>query len=449
MITVNTKTDHVPSTQSMCRLLEISNDVNGLFVDLDRLLEYHFYYRNEFGRIAQYLYRYINPTSNIKKMAGKSDMLDWINKCNIGYLFDKTEKNSISLAQESVDSVLTSGALNEEQMQVLKMYSYASSCASKVGQFGSILSMKLPIEKELSCELHRMIRLSPVWVAQNTHRFATQGPAFQNFTKDTQDIITVPRGYVKCDADSGQIEPRITYSTIIPDPVIQYCIKEYNDAYFGLLYYTQMPEELFVKKNTNFKVPEVTEQMKLQRTELKTAGNAILYGSGDTHNGSQVYINYIKRIGQHPLRLKYVQECTEKIINNDYIFYTAFGEPVDVRESANSKDKYGAASDKAKMSHYIRSAINVLMQGTAAGLMKVAMKHENDYIMKHELKSFMMLSVHDAIKTAIHEDEMDKHGEIIANMPSYQVNDWIPIYAEAEMGPHRVNKDLVGNKIFY
>lgn len=447
MLIVNTKTDIVPSTQSMCQLLTTSNQENGLYLDYDRLLEYHFYFRNESSRIAVLLNKYINPNDTVIRPASRADILKWIGWNRIEYLFDRTDTNEISLEADSISGAINSGVLNEEQIKLLNLWSYVTSCASKVGQFGSILASNPEIEKELSCELHRMIRINPVWSSQNTHRFATKYPAIQNFVRDTQDVITVPRGYVKCDADSGQIEPRITYSTIIPDPQIREAIMQYNDAYFGLLFYNSMPEELWRSKRTDFKVPEVTQKYKEARQRLKTMGNAILYGSKDTKSGDPLYVAYQKRIGNHPMRLAYVQECTEKIMRGDYIFYTAFGEPVDVRKSANAQGKYGNASESAKLSHYIKAAFNVSMQGTAAGLMKLAVQHEYKYILRNNLKSYIMLSIHDALKTAIHEDEMDKHGEYIANIPAYQVDDWIPIHADAVFGKHRTT-DIFGDKLY-
>lgn len=447
MLIVNTKTDIVPSTASMCSLLTMQNQEFGFFLDYDRLLEYHFYFRNEAGRIAIALNKYINPNDTVVRAAGPADIIKWIMWERIDYLFKRTDGGDISLDADSISGAVTSGVLTEEQKQVLNLWSYAASCASKVGQFGTILKMNLPIEKELSFEYHRMVRIYPLWSSQNTHRFATKEPAIQNFVRDTQDVITVPRGYVKCDADSGQIEPRITYSTIIPDPQIREAIKQYNDAYFGLLFYNRMPDELWRSKRTDFKVSEITEEDKAARQRLKTMGNAILYGSTDTKNGDPLYQSYQKRIGNHPMRLEYVKKCTEQLMRGDYIFYTAFNEPVDVRKSANASGKYGSASESAKLSHYIKAAFNVAMQGTAAGLMKIALQHEYKYIMRNNLKSFIFASVHDAIKTAIHEDEIDKHGDYIANIPAYQVDDWIPIYADAEIGVHRTN-DLFGDKLY-
>ena len=79
------------------------------------------------------------------------------------------------------------------------------------------------------------------------------------------------------------------------------------------------------------------------------------------------------------------------------------------------------------------------MQGTAAGLMKIALDRQNKFILHNNLKSYIIASVHDAIKTAIHEDEFEKYKDEFAQFPSYQVDDWIPIYSDAEFGPHRVN----------
>ena len=439
MLVINTKKDIVPSTDTICRMLTASNQLNGMYFDLDRMLEYHFYYRNEAGRVILILYKYVHPNDPVNAFITKGDIIGLINQFNVGYYFKKTAGGDISLDSDSVEAAIASGMLSKELGLIVKNYSYAISCNNKVGQFGTIIKDGYEVTNELSCEYHRMIRIDPIWVAQNTHRFATQAPAVQNIVRECQDVLTVPRGYIKCDADSGQIEPRITYSTIIRDPVIQKCIRDYNDAYFGLLYYNQMPDELWRSHSLDFTVPEVNDEMKANRQKLKTMGNAVLYGSSDTKNGDTLTANYIKRIGNHPMRLAYVRECTDKIMRGDYTFYTAFGEPVDVRNATNATGKYAAASEDARAKHFIRSAFNVAMQGTAAGLMKIALDRQNKFILHNNLKSYIIASVHDAIKTAIHEDEFEKYKDEFAQFPSYQVDDWIPIYSDAEFGPHRVN----------
>ena len=65
MLTINTKQDIVPSTDTICKMLTASNQLNGMYFDLDRMLEYHFYYRNEAGRVLQLLYKYIYPNDPV------------------------------------------------------------------------------------------------------------------------------------------------------------------------------------------------------------------------------------------------------------------------------------------------------------------------------------------------------------------------------------------------
>lgn len=440
MLIINTAYDKCPDTKSMCTLLMNSNQEHGFYMDYDRTLEYHFFYRNHAARILKMLGSYLKPNSPIKYDATAGDIKAWIAMSRINSVFSLTDKgNDISLDAESINGAISSGILTEEQKRVLTLWQNASTCQSRVGQVGTLLSKSPEPESILSCERNRLLRIDPIWTPQNTTRFASSDPAIQNFMRDIQDLFTVPQGFVMLSSDSGQIEPKITQSTIMKDAQIIRAITLFNDAYYGLLWYCQAPIEIIRSKTLDFTVPEVNEEMKIQRQKLKTMGNAILYGSTDDKGGDPLYKAYINRIGRHPDRLKYVEECTKQLMRGDYTFYTEFGEPVDVRNASNATGKYGAASDSAKMNHFIRSAINVKMQGTAAGLMKLALQDENKYIMRNNLDSYIFASVHDAIKTAVAENEVDEHLEYFKQVPSYQVNDWIPIYADADVGPHRVN----------
>jgi DNA polymerase-1 len=60
-----------------------------------------------------------------------------------------------------------------------------------------------------------------------------------------------------------------------------------------------------------------------------------------------------------------------------------------------------------------RMAVNTPIQGTAADLIKLAMIHLNKAIVKANLKSAMLLSVHDEIILEVPPEELDRIGAIV------------------------------------
>ncbi|PKD44837.1 DNA polymerase I [Rhodohalobacter barkolensis] len=79
-----------------------------------------------------------------------------------------------------------------------------------------------------------------------------------------------------------------------------------------------------------------------------------------------------------------------------------------------------------------RTAINMPIQGTAADIIKLAMIHIHDYLLDENLKSRMLLQVHDELIFEIHEDERDHVPEKIKTLmeKAYQLD--VPL--DVEMG---------------
>ena len=94
----------------------------------------------------------------------------------------------------------------------------------------------------------------------------------------------------------------------------------------------------------------------------------------------------------------------------------------------------------------LKLAINNPIQATAADLMRLSVYEANKIMMNKAKKSYIVNYVHDAGSFAIHEDDYDKIADDLGDIVAYDVEGWLPIYAEPEFGrkngEHGLFKDL-------
>lgn len=425
----------IPSVDDTLGILTMYNHEMPQYVDFDKVMMYIGHLQMEIKKVSGPLF---NTIGKPVKTDASGNMKYWLSDKADLTVFETT-KTGISLEKESIASAIESGKLSEEVISVLNQYSEYANLAHTRSTLVSLLQN--PIAKEPSYDGHRMLVLRPEWAGQNTGRVAMRKPAIQNFPRNIQDIQTVPRGFVYCHTDSGQIEPRETYSFFIPDPQIQTLIRLYNDAYYGLLHYCTMPEEDIINKRMNFEKMEITPELKEMRQKIKTYGNAVMYGSKSNPTGDPIKAAMIKRIGEHPLRVAKVNEYRERIRRGERIFHTYFGTPIDITKSPKiAGGKYESVEEQ-----FLKLAINNPIQGTAADLMRYSVQQANRIIMLESPKSSIINYVHDAGSFAIYEDDFDKVKDKLGNIVSYEVEDWLPIYAEPEFGrangEHGIFKD--------
>lgn len=442
MVTGKVSEKYVPTAEDTCRLLTSINNIHGVYLDYDLLLEFMFYYRRE-GEVCQRkLAKYLNLRSIDDLRADHVKRI--IQSKGYARYFPKTDSGDISLMAKLTLPVLDMDVIDGETKWVVKTWIDAQSNFSMVSQFSKCLEVGQLLNEE-SCLGHRMLRISPIWVVQNTSRFAMQVPAIHNFAGEVKDTFTVPKGYIMVGVDSGQIDPRLTFSFKMPDKQIQTLIELYDDAYFGILHYVLMPEADIRSGTLDFKKMEITADLEAKRKTLKTHINAVIYDSHDD-SGDTIKAALIKRIGQHPMHVAWIDNVKSQMMSGNFVFTTAFGTKIDVREGTNESGKYKGATESALFNHRMRSAINAPIQGTAADLHRIAINDQKKFLNARASKSFIMLSIHDAIYTAVHEDCYDDEIEFLSHCPEYRIDGWVPITCKPEIGPHQENKVFVGKR---
>lgn len=413
-----TKNMSIPSVEQAISILNGNLDIRPIYIDYDKVLMNIF----SLGDIID------NNSREYKQLTGDAICDDeslkyYIARNNLGSAFNLTDKGGISLDIESTSAALSNPALSEHDKEAIKYFQTVKKAKKARGVVVSFLQN--PISKEISCDGHRMLEIRPEWSYQNTGRVAMSKPAIQNINRELQELITVPMGYKLIHCDSGQVEPRITYSAFVPDEQIKALINLYDDAYFGLLHYCTMDQSFIDSGTLTFEKREITQDMQDGRKKIKTYGNAVMYGSKKEEDNIKAAMT--RRIGNHPARLQLIKDINYQLDRGRTIFYTYFGTPVDISKSAKLQE-----SGRNTREQLVKLAINNPIQGTAADLMRYSLLQASRLIMSVK-KSSIVAYVHDAGYFCVHEDEYDKIGKELEDIVAYQVDDWLPVHADSEI----------------
>lgn len=180
-----------------------------------------------------------------------------------------------------------------------------------------------------------------------------------------------------------------------------------------------------------FQVPleEVTSDM---RRKAKTANFGIIYGISvfglsqrlniPRSEAKEIIDSYFKEFSAVK---DYMDGCIEKARKNEYV-ETILGRRRYLRDiNSRNQTMRGFAE---------RNAINAPIQGSAADMIKVAMIQVHDWMIRENLKSKMILQVHDELVFDAHKDEVDLLKSEIPKIMSNAVKIAVPLEVEVGLG---------------
>lgn len=424
-------------------ILQMHTDTFGIYMDLDRILEYIYDYTKRvagntktlrnLSKVPDYTCTKSDQTINllIKRFGVSEEKLNVHGKLTAG-----------SKVLESIfKEVEGSGTPLEEFLSIYLPTRHMTTLLSYLNVYAN----ELPVVQGTDNDGHRMVVANPQWSLQSTSRIGSAGPNIQQIARTIGDIITAPKGYMLIRSDSGQIEPRIMWSHFIPDKLMANLITAYDDAYFAYYDYISMDRrredalrEDFAK---NFQKIEITDEVKEKRQAMKRMSLAAGYGSSlNADNGfdPELARRYTNRIVNHPLRKAQEQKVKDYVANGGTTFYGAFGTPVTPDET----DKYKKDSN-AWMGHVVRCGINNPIQTTASELMICALHRAHGIINSKCKNSHIGYYKHDegCFYVDAYNGDMDFADELAA-CQSYEVEGWIPIHSEMEVGRKKWNEDV-------
>lgn len=411
--------------------LQRQTDSFGVFFDVDRCYELAAILQLENKDITKQLRRMSMNPSLVPddKLTIMQTLIDMgVNKTE----FYPGKSRDPQLNAKVFATIKQNNVYDEEVLKFIELYStYTSNKRNK----GNILNYALlPNSASLTKQKHRMSRGCPTWQLLRTSRIAAKDPGIQGIPRSMGDIITEPPGYTLYRADSGQIEPRINFSTYLRDELIMNLIIYYNDAYYGILNFCTMSDEEEKKYRedfkTNFKPIEITDKIKDMRQSIKRLTNAGSYGSSNLGDIIPSLAKaYELKVVKHPKRLELERKVTQDVERGVTTFYGMFGTPVTPEETERYKKGESGWTD-----HVIRCGINNPVQTTASELMMFSI-NEVMKILQEAKDSHVCFYKHDeACFYVSDEDVANGIGDRLAQVTAYNVKGWIPIESDLLVG---------------
>jgi DNA polymerase-1 len=179
----------------------------------------------------------------------------------------------------------------------------------------------------------------------------------------------------------------------------------------------------------NVPIGEVTAS---QRHNAKAVNFGVIYGISDYGLSQNLHIpqteakayidSYFER---YPKIKEFNQECVDYARKNGYI-RTKFGRIRHIPEINSSKYNLRSFAE--------RVAMNMPLQGTASDIIKFAMIEVYKKLKENNLKSQLILQIHDELIVDVYPGEFDKVSEMLKNTMESVVNLEIPLIVNVGTG---------------
>ncbi len=256
-----------------------------------------------------------------------------------------------------------------------------------------------------------------------TGRISSTEPNLQNIPvrmelgRLIRKVFIPEDGYVFVDADYSQIELRILAHCSGDEQLIN-AYKEARDIHR-------------ITASQVFHIPfdEVTD---LQRRNAKAVNFGIVYGissfglSEDLSITKKEAAQYIENyFNTYPGIKKFLDDAVSHAKEEGYV-KTLFGRRRPVPELSSSNFMQRSFGE--------RVAMNAPIQGTAADIMKIAMNGVNQKLKEKQMKSRLVLQVHDELLIEAHQDEVEQVKEILACEMEHAATLLVPLDIDMHVG---------------
>jgi DNA polymerase-1 len=256
-----------------------------------------------------------------------------------------------------------------------------------------------------------------------TGRLSSSDPNLQNIPvrgeqgKEIRQAFVAPPGYELLSADYSQIDLRVL-AHLSQDPELLKTFHHDGDIH------TDTAIRLFgVEKD------KVTPDM---RRLAKTVNFGVIYGMSGygleqaTEFSREEAEKFITAYFEKYPHVREYMEGTKKQARELGYVQTILGRRRSIPEINSSNRNLREAAE--------RMAINMPVQGTSADIIKVAMVKLDQEMAKRNLKSSMLLQVHDELIFEVPEDEMDEMRTLAAKIMSEAIELSIPLKVETKTG---------------
>lgn len=257
-----------------------------------------------------------------------------------------------------------------------------------------------------------------------TGRLSSTDPNLQNIPIKTSRGREIRKAFVARDenytfvaADYSQVELRIMAAFSKDEEMIQ-AFKDGRDIHTAT-----------AAKVYKVKEEEVDSEM---RRKAKTANFGIIYGVSAFGLSQQLNISRSEAKGlidnyfeEFPAIKKYMDTVIDKARDNEYV-ETLMGRRRYLRDINSRNFTVRGMAE--------RNAINAPIQGTAADIIKKAMINIQNWMDTQELKSKMILQVHDELIFDVHNDELSLMKEKIKELMEGAYDIGLPLEVEVGEG---------------
>lgn len=381
-----------------------SMQYEGIYIDKQELLDFGKELQEKIDILTQEIYELtgeefnINSTKQLGEILFEKLKLTVKKKTKTGYSTDVDVLEKIKYEHPVIEKIL-------EYRQLQKLNStYVEGLIPYIDETGRIHS-----------KFHQTVT--------TTGRISSTDPNLQNIPtrmelgRKLRKVFKPEQGYIFVDADYSQIELRVLAHISEDKNMIEaFCNNE--DIH------SQAASKVF-----NIPLEEVTKE---ERTKAKAVNFGIVYGISEFGLGEQLGVSrkkakeYIEQYldkysGIKEFMINIVEETKEK----GYV------------ETLYHRRRY---VPELKSNNYMvrqfggRVAMNTPIQGTAADIMKIAMINVYNKLKENNLKSKLIVQVHDEILVETLESEKEQVKQIVKEEMENVIKLKVPLLAEVEEG---------------
>lgn len=374
---------------------------NGMYVDLEELDEYGKELKDRIEVLTKEIYELcgeefnINSTKQLGEILFEKLKLPAVKKTKSGYSTDVDVLEKLRDEHPVIERLL-------EYRQLTKLNStYVEGMKPYIN----------PKTKRIHSFFHQTITA--------TGRISSTEPNLQNIPtrfelgKRLRKVFKPAEGCIYIDADYSQIELRVLAHISNDEHMIQAFMN-------GEDIHKQAASKVF-----NTPIDEVTKE---QRSNAKAVNFGIVYGISDFGLGEQLHISrkkakqYIDQYLEEYSGIKqFMSDVVEKAKETGYV------------ETQFNRRRY---IPELKSNNYMvrqfgqRVAMNTPIQGTAADIMKIAMKNVLKELKTRDMKTKIVLQVHDEMMLEAPLEEVDEVKDLLKNSMESACKLNVPLIAE-------------------
>ena len=374
---------------------------NGMYLDVKELENYGDMLKTRLNSLTDEIYKLCGEEFNINSPKQLGEVL--FEKLKLPVV--KKTKNGYSTDVDVLEKLV------EEHPVIQKLLDYRQLMKLNSTYVEGMKVYVNPKTKRIHSFFHQTITA--------TGRISSTEPNLQNIPtrfelgKQLRKVFKPAENCIYIDADYSQIELRVLAHISNDEHMIQ-AFKNGEDIH------KQAASKVF-----NIPIDEVTKE---QRNSAKAVNFGIVYGISDFGLGEQLHISR-KQAKQ------YIDQYLE-LYSGIKQFMTNIVEEAKEKGYVETEFKRRRYIPELKSNNYMvrqfgqRAAMNTPIQGTAADIMKIAMINVLKEIKSRNLKSKIVLQVHDEMMIEAPIDEAEEIKEILKNKMENATQLKVPLIAE-------------------